>query len=155
MITKTRRTVWEQTYRGIYPDEMIDSYDFRHHLQRDQSRISSPEHRYYLFLDGGKCIGFFSFGPANYGPYKDFTLCLNSLYICQEYKGMGLGKRAFSVLRGYAAEQGIRKFFCGCNLHNERAQGFYCHMGGVAGLISTGHENRSQDIIHFEFYLGD
>ena len=155
LITTTRRSVWEQTYRGIYPDEMIDCYDYDHHLQRDESRILSPQHHHYLFMDDKDCVGYFAFGPANYGPYKDFSLCLNSLYICDGYKGHGLGKKAFSVMREYAASRGISKFFCGCNVHNEKAQAFYRHMGGVEGLLSTGHENRSEDIIHFEFYLGD
>ena len=155
MITATRRIVWEQTYRGIYPDTMIDAYDFEHHLQRDRDLIASPQHLYYLYMDGASCIGYFSFGPYNYGSYKDFSLCLNSLYICEGYKGKGLGKQAFEILKSFAKEHGITKYFCGCNVHNPAAQGLYSHMGGMIGDISTGHENKSEDIIHFEFYLGE
>lgn len=154
-VTKTRRIVWEQTYRGIYPDSMLDEYNYDHHLKRDSQLIASPQQHYYLFMDGSNCIGYMSFGPYNYGTYKDFELCLNSLYICQDYKGQGLGKQAFSIIRTYCKTQGISKFFCGCNVHNLPAQSFYRHMGGIAGDISTGHENRSEDIIHFEFYLGE
>lgn len=154
-VTATRRIVWEQTYRGIYPDSMLEDYDYDRHLKRDTDLISSPHQHYYLFMDGEECIGYMSFGPYNYGTYKDFCLCLNSLYICEGYKGHGLGKQAFSILRQYAARQGIPKFFCGCNVHNLPAQSFYRHMGGVAGDISTGHENPSEDIIHFEFHIGD
>ena len=155
LITNTRRAVWEQTYRGIYPDEKLDHYDHEHHLQRDTQLLSDPLQHYYLFFDGDRCVGYFSFGPYNYGTYKDFTLCLNSLYVLDGCKGRGLGRMAFSTLRAYAREQGIDRFFCGCNVHNLRAQGFYRHMGGQTGEICTGHADKSEDIIYFEFYTGD
>ena len=34
-LTETRQKVWATTYRGIYPDEMIDQYDFDCHAARD------------------------------------------------------------------------------------------------------------------------
>lgn len=155
ILAQTRQIVWEETYRGIYPDTMLDEYDTNFHAQKDRNRMEIPEHSYYLFMHGSKCVGYFSFGPYNYGTYKDFTLCLNNLYILKDYQGRGLGKHAFAILRNYAAEQGIDKFFCGCNAHNFPAQGFYRHMGGQVGNISTGHLNKSDDIIHFEFFTGD
>ena len=155
LITQTRRLVWEQTYRGIYPDHKIDQYDFTFHMERDTRLLSDPLQHYFLFMDADRCIGYFSFGPYNYGTYKDFKLCLNSLYVLDGYKGRGLGKLAFDRLRDYARDQGIDRFFCGCNVHNLKAQGFYRHMGGVPGQISTGHADKSEDIIHFEFYTGD
>lgn len=154
-ITDTRKTVWEQTYRGIYPDDKIDAYDRKLHLSRDTELLSSPLHQYYLFMDAEQCVGYFSFGPYNYGTYKDFTLCLNSLYVLDGYKGRGLGTMAFEILRDYARSWSIERFFCGCNVHNSAAQGFYRHMGGTAGEISTGHADKSEDIIYFEFYTGD
>ena len=155
LITKTRRMVWEQTYRGIYPDHKLDFYDYEFHLNRDTSLLQCPSQHYYLFMDQDRCVGYFSYGPYNYGQYKDFDLCLNSLYILEGYKGRGLGKRAFEQLCAFALAQGIHRFFCGCNVHNAKAQGFYRHMGGIPGTISTGHEDKSEDIIHFEFYLGE
>lgn len=155
LLAKTRLQVWNQTYRGIYPDEMLDAYDLKFYADRDRQRIENPAHHYYLYLDGNECVGYFSFGPCNFGSYKDFTLCLNSLYIRQDYKGLGLGRLAFDTIRQYAREQGNHKFFCGCNIHNLPAQEFYRHMGGVVGNISGGHENRAEDIIHFEFHIGE
>lgn len=154
-ITNTRRLVWEQTYRGIYPDHKIDQYDYDYHLNRDVKLLSDPQHHYFLFVDGDCCVGYFSYGPYNYGTYKDFKLCLNSLYVLDGYKGRGLGKLAFVQLCDYTRQKGMDRFFCGCNVHNLKAQGFYRHMGGVPGQISTGHADKSEDIIHFEFYTGD
>lgn len=152
---ETRRIVWKETYRGIYPDEMLDGYDVESYAQRDAVRIADPAHHYYLFLEGDTCIGYFSFGPCNFGAYKDFDLCLNSLYIRQGYKGHGLGKRAFAVVREYCREQGITRFFCGCNANNYPAIGFYRHMGGVQGDESRTDVPKAEQIIHFEFHLGE
>lgn len=155
LIARTRRLVWEQTYRGIYPDEMLDNYNLDFFTKRDRQRLESPVHHFYVYMDGNQCVGYFSFGPYNFGEYKDFELCLNNLYICNAYKGRGLGKLAFSTIREYCKDNRINKFFCGCNLQNLPAQDFYRHMGGVVGNVSGGHANTSEDIIHFEFYLGD
>ncbi len=153
-MAQTRQAVWQQTYRGIYPDDMLDHDDLEAFARRDRQRILDPRHRYYLFLDGGVCAGYVSFGPGNFGPYKNFSLCLNNLYIRKDYQGQGLGKRAFALLRQYCGSHGIEKFFCGCNAHNLPACSFYRHMGGRPGTMSCGHESKADDIIHFEFYLG-
>ena len=155
LIGQIRRIVWNETYRGIYPDAKIDQYDVQFHLERDSRTLASEDQHFYLYEDAAHCVGYFSFGPSLYGPYKDFELCLNNLYLTKDYQGMGLGKQVFALLRNFAREQGIEKFFCGCNAHNFPAQGFYRHMGGVEGLSSTGHQDKSDDIIHFEFTTGD
>ncbi len=155
LLAATRRAVWRETYRGIYPDSMLDDYDLQAYALRDAGRIASPEHHYFLFMDGACCVGYFSYGPGNFGPYKDFTLCLNNLYILRAYQGRGLGKRAFAHILQYCREQGIGKFYCGCNFHNRPARAFYVRMGGQPGDIPAFHENRSDDILHFEFYTGD
>ena len=154
LLARTRRIVWEETYRGIYPDEMLDGYDVAYYAVRDRQRLEDPRHHFFLFLEADTCVGYFSFGPYNFGSYEDFDLCLNNLYIRSGYKGQGLGKRAFSVITQYCAQQGIPKFFCGCNAHNHPAIGFYRYMGGVPGDEPRSHENSSGDIIHFEFHLG-
>lgn len=134
---------------------MLDDYDVNFYASRDRQRLKNPVHHYYLYMEGEACVGYFSFGPYNFGTYKDFDMCLNNLYIRKGYKGCGLGKRAFEFLRAFCAEQEIPKFFCGCNAHNSPAIAFYRHMGGIQGDCPESHENKSDDIIHFEFHIGE
>jgi hypothetical protein len=49
LISETRKIVWEQTYRGIYPDEKLDKYDMSYYEQRDREYISNGAEHYYLF----------------------------------------------------------------------------------------------------------
>ena len=133
LLAETRRRAWDTTYRGIYPDAMIDEYDLEAHTARDAARIADPANAVFLAMDGAECVGYFTYGPYTYGRYKDFALCLNSLYFLPGYRRMGLGRRAFAQLTEFCRERGIQKFFCGCNCHNLPAQAFYRAMGGVVG----------------------
>lgn len=155
LLAQTRKIVWQETYRGIYPDDMLDDYDLPAYTLKDAQRIAEPGNHYYLFFDGEECVGYFSFGPYHYGTYKDFKICLNHLYILRDYKGQGLGKRAFAVLRDYCKEQGIDKFFCGCNANNLPAIAFYRYMSGIEGDKALQDVPKHDQIIHFEFYLGE
>ena len=154
-LTETRQKVWATTYRGIYPDEMIDQYDYARHSVRDAQRISDPENDVFLAWDGEQCVGYFYYGPCGYGTYRDFDLCLNSLYVLPEYRRMGLGSRVFAQLRQVCRERGLTKFFCGCSCHNLPAQAFYRKMGGIVGEVHDGHADKAEDILYFEFYLGE
>ncbi len=154
LLAATRQIVWQETYRGIYPDEMLDGYDLDFYTQRDAKRIADPSHHFYLYLLGEECVGYFSYGPSNFGPYKDFDLCLNNLYIREAYKGRGLGRMAFDHIRSFCREQGIEKFFCGCNYHNTPVMNFYAHMGGICADEVVFHSSKADDIVHFEFTTG-
>ncbi|MBR4194125.1 MAG: GNAT family N-acetyltransferase [Oscillospiraceae bacterium] len=153
ILTETRRRVWDATYRGIYPDEMIDDYDYPFHSSRDLARISDPKNVVWLAMDGADCVGYLYVGPCGYGPYKDFDFCLNSLYFLPPYQHRGLGKLAFALVTEECRRFGFDKFFCGCNAHNFNARSFYEHMGGVLGAQSVGHENKAEDQVYYEFYL--
>ena len=154
-IAETRRIVWRETYPGIYPDRMWEDYDLRTYASHDAQRICEPGENYYVFLDECRCVGYFSFGPYHHGVYKDFPICLNHLYILKSHQGRGLGKLGFSTLQNYCKERGIDKFFCGCNANNTSAMAFYRHMGGVEGDQARSDVPKMDQIVHFEFYLGD
>ena len=154
-IAQTRRIVWRETYPGIYPDSMWEDYDITAYADHDAKRIAEPGENYYLFMDGEYCVGYFSFGPYHHGSYKDFALCLNHLYICKSHQGNGLGRLAFTTLRKYCHTQGIGKFFCGCNANNFPAMAFYRHMGGIQSDEARPDVPKIDQIVHFEFYLGE
>lgn len=154
-LAETRRKTWEATYRGIYPDEMIDGYDVAEMAERDRRTIEDENQTVYLIFDEDECVGYYCYGTPLYGNYKDFSLCLNSLYLLPPYQRQGYGTSIFSILRHYARIWDIPKFFCCCNAKNLPALAFYKKMGGVVGAESLGHENPAEDQIYFEFYIGE
>ena len=39
-ISKLRQKVWASTYRGIYPDDMIDLFDYDWHAEKEHAALS-------------------------------------------------------------------------------------------------------------------
>ncbi len=146
---------WKETYPGIYPEEMLTNYDVPAVTERFAARLEDPAYRGYLLLCDGEVGGYAFVGPPNFGPYKDFELCLNNLYILQKHQRKGLGKLAFAAIANDCKQWGIARFFCGCNANNRNAVDFYRHMGGVQGEEAPPDVPQYDQIIHFEFYLGE
>jgi len=146
-ISALRHRIWDTTYRGIYPDAVIDDFNYDWHQQRDLKKISDPSFTVYLIRYGDEDIGYFIFQHAG------SVVWLRSLYVLQEYQNRGIGNRAFSILKDYCREKRISRFVCNCSPHNENAMRFYLCMGGVVIKTDTGHENKQEDGIVFEFDL--
>ena len=58
VIAQLRKKIWSTTYRGIYPDEMIDQFDLDWHTQKDAQRIQNPDYAVYLIRREGVAIGY-------------------------------------------------------------------------------------------------
>ena len=140
-----RQRIWDTTYRGIYPDAAIDDFDYDWHRQRDLKKISDPSFTVYLIKCGEDDIGYFIFRHTGSGVW------LHSLYVLREYQHKGIGKQAFSLLKEYCTEREVTRFVCSCSPHNENAMRFYQRMGGVVTKTDTGHGNRQEDGVLFEF----
>ncbi len=143
-ISNLRRVIWGTTYRGIYPDSVIDGFDLEWHTQRDLERIKDPGLRVYLIRYADMPIGYFTLKTAD-------PVYIESLYLLKEYQRQGNGRRAFMIAEQYCAERGTSMYYCNCNAHNHPAQAFYHAMGGVIIKQDTGHENKQENQLAFEF----
>ena len=139
-----RREAWLTTYRGIYPDELLDNFDLEARAVRDRARLEDPKQLGFIIeADNTPCGFIFLHGT-------DF-LHVDALYLLKEYRGLGIGREAFGLFRGLARENGLSRFTCNCNAHNMPALKFYQRMGGREISRDTGHENKREDQIGFEF----
>ena len=148
LLSRLRQRMWATTYRGIYPDEEIDDYDYAVHEARDLARLRDPAYRIFLVKDGEESVGYFGLRCGE-------TLYIQSLYFLPEYRRRGLGRRVFDLVKSCAAEQGRNSFCCSCNAHNTPALAFYRAMGGRAVSEDLGHENRQEDQIGFVFPVNE
>ncbi len=146
---------WQETYPGIYPEEMLTNYDVPAVMERFAARLENPSYRGILLLCDGQMGGYAFVGPGNFGPYKDFDLCLNNLYILKKYQRKGMGRLAFSAIAQYCSQRGIAKFYCGCNANNPNAIAFYRAMGGSQADEALPDVPKYDQIVHFEFNLGE
>ena len=144
VIGKLRREIWGTTYRGIYPDEVIDRFDVEGHLRRDLGRIADPAFRVWVIEDGERPIGYLYLERRT-------GVHIQSLYVLREYQGRGIGRAAFALVRDCCRAWGLETFTCNCNAHNAPARGFYEHLGGVLIGADVGHENRQEDQVKYLF----
>lgn len=143
-ISRLRQAIWSATYRGIYPDEVIDGYDYGWHEQRDLARIRDPLFHVYLICCDER--------PAGYLILRDGApVLLHSLYLLETYQNRGIGRMALSLVNDFCLERGRGGYRCFCNAHNLRAREFYAAMGGVITGRDEGHENRQEDQLTFSF----
>lgn len=146
VIAKLRQEIWSTTYRGIYPDDMIDQFDYAWHTQKDAQRIKSPAYAVYLMMQEDHPIGYITLHisvPAH----------LLSLYLRQEYQHQGIGRRVFSFIQEVFQTRGVSTFTCECQPDNERAMAFYRCCGGRVVGEDLSNEESWQNSVTFQFYV--
>lgn len=141
VIARLRQEIWSTTYRGIYPDEMIDDFQMEWHTHRNLEWIRSWST--YLIEAAGEPIGYLIFREGD-------PLYLQSLYVRQDWQRMGIGKLAFDLVRQRCREQGIMTIRFQCSPWNENAIACCLHMGAIITGRDEGHENKAEDTLWLE-----
>ena len=74
-----RHRIWSTTYRGIYPDCMIDDFAWDWHSEKELARVNDSAYSVYLIRKGQQDIGYLTIHQAD-------GVTLQSLYIVSEYQ---------------------------------------------------------------------
>lgn len=143
-IGQLRQQCWAATYRGIYPDEMIDQFDYAWHAQRDLARIVSARYDVYLIEDDNSAVGYMCIERST-------PLLLYSLYLLPSHQRRGIGKAAFAHMRQLCQEQGQAFFLCYCQPENTPAIAFYQRMGGVIIHRDESNKEAFMNSVTFRF----
>ncbi|WP_406720896.1 GNAT family N-acetyltransferase [Thioclava litoralis] len=127
---------WHDTYRGILPQDMLDSLD---HGQRTDLwtrviavKAGQAEGAVVLARHGARLLGFVSYGPQRESDLrgKGYAGEIEALYLDRSVQGRGLGRRLLQM----AAEGLMRANIAAAALWvleaNQSACGFYQAMGG-------------------------
>lgn len=121
-----KKRIWETTYRGIYPDEVIDNYDYVKREEKFNNLIDDVNQEVYICLDDDRIIGYMVLGSPLHGTLDGYNLTINDLGIDKEYRGRGIGKEFIDI----AKRKNMKLFNC-CNYYNDNAKRFYEKMGGT------------------------
>lgn len=155
-LAQLRKQIRLETYRGIYPDETLDQYDFLKNIENFSTQITEGHQQLWLIMKGEEAIGYFGVGEPIYW-YPDHTdrneLFLNSMYLCKQYWRKGIGKAAMKFIMQLAKSQGKKMLYNNCNMHNRNAVAFYRACGGVEIYSEGGHENPAEDQMTFEYKI--
>ena len=143
-LSEMRRKVWLTTYRGIYPDRMLDEFDYEFHDSKNLGMINSEEFSVYFIYAGNEIAGYLILQHKN-------PLYVQSLYLLSDFRGKGIGRKTFDFIRENCRKNGIEKFYLGCHPENKNALSFYEKMGGVITEKDIGHENNNENSFKIEF----
>ncbi len=143
-LSELRRRVWATTYRGIYPDEMIDDFDYAFHNERNRLYISSGGFSVYFIVAGEERLGYLILRKG--APFQ-----LQSLYLVEEYRGKGIGTQAFAFIRRCCRDHGHAGFVLSCHPDNTAALAFYAKMGGVIIRRDVGHPRNEENGVLLQF----
>lgn len=144
LIGRLRQKAWASTYRGIYPQEMMDRFDYDWHKERDLMRMRNPQFHHYFIQQQGRSVGYLTLKD---GP----SFLIYSLYLLPEAQKQGIGRQAFRFVSDFCTQRGIDTFSCHCQPDNTNAMDFYHHMGGEIVARDEGNEERWQDTVVFRF----
>lgn len=145
-LSEMRRNVWLTTYRGIYPDKMLDEFDYPFHDAKNLSMINSEDFSVLFITANSEKAGYLILQKRN-------PLYVQSLYLLEPFRRKGIGTEVFSYIRNFCREAEIQKFYLGCNPENKNALAFYEKMGGTITSRDEGHENKNENSVKIEFFV--
>lgn len=153
-LARLRRDTRDETFRGIYPDEVMAHFDMEASERMFAELIREDGEELYLIECGGVPAGYFGYGKPTYDILPPDAVCLTMLYLLRAFQRRGTGRLVFEHMRDYCRSVGKDRFYNGCNLHNENAVRFYQAMGGRVICWYTAGEGKAKDQAVFEHLTG-
>lgn len=106
---------WNSAYATILSKEQIDymlSEMYSH--SEISNHLQNPNYHYYLILDDDAYAGFIGF--ENH--YEKDTTKLHRIYLLEEFKGKGLGKKGLDFLKEKVKESSDQRIILNVNKDN-------------------------------------
>lgn len=132
---------WQIAYRGIIPDEYLDSLSVERREKYTAKSLGTSTNRYIIAEADGQAVGMACFYPSYSEEAKD-EWELEAIYLLPNYWGMGIGRELIQYALRYMKEHKARVCKLWVLLDNHRARKFYEHMrltySGVEKVIKIG-----------------
>ena len=123
-------TAQNETYRGIVNDEFLDNIYLNEQERANNFYKEFDEninHQYVLEINN-EIVGFINVDVSDDAQYNDCGE-LYALYLINDYKGHGYGRKLFAMAIKELKNMGFTKMIVGCLAANPTNE-FYKHMGG-------------------------
>ncbi len=130
-IAQVHVAAWRSTYAGILPDHSLTGLSIPWHTARYDHDIRAGA-GVFVALVSGQVVGFATAGSGR------STIAegeVETLYVLDDYRDQGLGRRLLHAAAAYLAEQGCRSLFLWV-LRDNPGRWFYERLGGRASVSS-------------------
>jgi ribosomal protein S18 acetylase RimI-like enzyme len=121
---------WRTTYRGLLPDEFLDSLNAIRYTQRWLRSLGDDAMRIYVAEDDHEVVAFASGGleRAGEGAYAGE---LYAIYVLEKAQRQGHGKALVRAVTGGLRELGLGDMIVWVLRDNAPARAFYERLGGT------------------------
>jgi GNAT superfamily N-acetyltransferase len=126
---------WEDNYRGILPDEVIDARTLERRIDQWRKALQDPSRVTYVSCADETAVVGFASALILVPPRDGFDSYLQAIYLLSSAKGTGVGKSLVRALAQDLVERGCTNMALRV-LDKNPARGFYSHLG--ARLLTDG-----------------
>lgn len=145
---------WNESYKNIISSNFLNKInkEINQTIDIKKSKFNLSTKNEYLLIVNDKPVGMTSVGKSRIDKYENCGE-LYSIYILNEYKNKGYGKILFKHDIKILKKLGYKSMIIGCLKENNKANGFYQHMGGKIDFVRTiniGEQQLEENIYYFE-----
>ncbi len=149
---------WQAAYRGLLPDEYLDSLSVPVRTGQWESVLTDPDVGHVLVVAAeGRVVGFAHAGPSGDTDARPLTAELVTIYLHPDAWGRGLGRQLQGEILRRLTGDGFRSVTLWMLASNDRARRFYLRQGwslteGLRTQVFGGQEVTDHRFVR---YLGD
>jgi len=129
-IARVHVATWKTAYRGLLPDDFLDSLSESHYEDRWRRTIADHGSGVYVAQDGREVVAFASGGPERAGE-DGFAGELYAIYVMRESQGRGHGRALVRAVSSGLHEVGLTDMIVWVLRDNSSARRFYERLGGI------------------------
>ena len=131
-IARVHVDTWRTTYRGIMPDDYLDSLSYDTRADFWARLISNPFAPSFVHVaedEMGRIVGFVSGGPQQ-SEVPGYDGELYAIYVLPEAQGKGIGRKLVQACAQTLKERGITSMLLWVLKDNVPSRAFYESLGG-------------------------
>ncbi len=118
---------WQQAYRGIFPDSVLDNLSIAKRAEGWTRTLSDPETFSPAARVDGQWVGFMHCGPTR---QKQGDSEVYGIYVDQGHHRQGIGRHLMTLAFSNLRQRGYSSMVLRTITSNHRARRFYEAMGG-------------------------
>lgn len=92
-IARVHVDCWRTTYKDIVPEEFLNKLSYENRTQLWIQNISNETNYVFVAEQEGKIVGFTDGGKEKSGKYPGYMADITTLYILEEFQGLGMGRQ--------------------------------------------------------------
>jgi len=131
-LSRVHVKAWRESYKGLLPDAYLSQMSEIAHARRFSRALLKLESAELILAaaDRAGLVGYAAACPSRRGPSGEGEI--STLYVLKSAQGYGLGAALLTGAARALAAQGLRSLVISVLRDNQKARGFYEHLGGVA-----------------------